>query len=92
MPAGNPGSSLCAELNRIANGGTYPPMNEFLDEQGAANRINGTEGWGIIAALNDSVETNRPPSEYKGLNAVCNELAGTEGLSAVEALRSIEDF
>jgi hypothetical protein len=90
--AGRAGSTFCAELNRIANGGTYPPLTEFLDEQGAANLISATTGWGIIAALNDSVETNRPPSQYKGLNAVCNELAGTEGLSALEALRSIESF
>lgn len=92
MPVGTPGSTFCAELNRIANGGTYPPLTEFLDEQGAANVINGTTGWGIIAALNDAVETNRPPNQYKGLNAVCNEFAGTEGLSALEALRSIESF
>ncbi len=31
------------------------------------------------------------PKEYKGLNAVCNELAGTTGLSAIPALREVED-
>ncbi len=36
MP-GIDGSTLCAELNRLANGGTYPLRTAFLDEQGAAN-------------------------------------------------------
>jgi hypothetical protein len=38
MAVGTAGSSFCAELNRLANGGTYPAMTAFLDEQGAANK------------------------------------------------------
>jgi len=53
--AGTAGSTLCAELNRLANGGTYPAMTAFLDEQ----------------------------------DGICNELAGTTGKSAVDALRTI---
>lgn len=89
MALGNPGSPLQAELNRLANGGTYPARTAFKAEQGAANTWAGTSGLGLVAALNYKASAVRQPSAYKGLNAVCNELAGTSGLSAVDALRSI---
>ena len=87
--AGTAGSTLCAELNRLANGGTYPARTAFLDEQGAANKWAGTSGKGIIGALNYKVSASRQPSAFKSLNGVCNELAGTTGKSAVDALRTI---
>ena len=87
--AGTAGSTLCAELNRLANGGTYPAMTEFLDEQGAANKWAGTTGKAIIGALNYKVSAARQPSAFKDLNGVCNELAGTTGKSAIDALRTI---
>lgn len=89
MATGTPGSTLCAELNRLANGGTYPAMTAFLDEQGAANKWASTSGLGIIAALNLKASGTRTPDLYKDLNAICNELAGTTGLDAIAALRSI---
>jgi hypothetical protein len=58
--------------------------------QGAANAYAGTTGLGLIAALNYKASTSRQPNDYKGLNAVCNELASTTGKSAVEALRAID--
>lgn len=87
--AGIAGSTLCAELNRLANGGTYPAMTAFLDEQGAANVWAGTTGKGLIGALNYKASSSRQPNNFKNLNAVCNELAGTTGKSAVDALRTI---
>ena len=89
MPTGTAGSTLCAELNRLANGGTYPAITSFLDEQGAANKWAGTTGKAIIGALNYKVSSSRQPSAFKDLNGVCNELAGTTGKSAIDALRSI---
>ena len=89
MPTGNAGSTLQAELNRLANGGTYPLRTAFKDEQGAANAWAGTTGKGIIGALNYKVSSSRQPTAYKDLFGVCNELAGTTGLSAIDALRSI---
>jgi hypothetical protein len=89
MPTGTEGSTLCAELNRLANGGTYPARTAFLDEQGAANTWAGTSGLGIIGALNQKASAGRAPSAYKDLNGICNELAGTTGKSAVDALRTI---
>ena len=87
--AGIAGSTLCAELNRLANGGTYPAMTAFLDEQGAANAWAGTSGLGIIGALNIKADANRQPNNYKDINGICNELAGTTNKSAVDALRTM---
>ena len=87
--AGNIGSPLCAELNRIANNGVYPDRDDFLEEQGAANVWAGTTGLGLLGALNYIVDPTRTDNNYKGLTAVCNELAGTTGLSDVDALRTI---
>jgi hypothetical protein len=46
-------------------------------------------GLGIIAALNFKMDPLRTPAQYKNLNAICNELAGTTTLSALAALRTI---
>jgi len=80
--AGTAGSSLTAELNRLAS-------TTGKAAQGAANVYAGTSGLGLIAALNIKASGVRQPSEYKGLNAICNELAGTTDKSASDALRTI---
>ena len=80
--AGTAGSSLTAELNRLNS-------TTGVAAQGAANTYAGTSGLGINAALNIKADANRQPNDYKGLNAVCNELAGTTGKSASDALRTI---
>ncbi len=82
MALGKDGSSLTAELNRLA--GTTGKA-----DQGAANVYASTSGLGLIAALNIKASAGRQPSAYKGLNAICNELASTTGKSAIAALRSI---
>ena len=87
--AGTAGSTFADELNRLANGGTYPAPSAYKSEQGAANAYASTSGLGIIAALNIKASASRQPKDYKMLNAICNELAGTSGLSAVDALRTI---
>lgn len=89
MATGTAGSSLADELNRLANGGTYPALTAYDVEQGAANAWAGTSGLGLIAALNYKASPSRQPKDYKDFNAVCNEIAGTTGLSGVVALRSI---
>ena len=80
--AGTAGSSLTAELNRLNS-------TTGVAAQGAANTYAGTSGLGINAALNIKADANRQPSSYKGLNAICNERAGTTGKSASDALRTI---
>lgn len=89
MALGVDGSTFVDELNRLANNGTYPDPTAYLEEQGAANVYASTSGLGVLAALNLKADAARQPDDYKGLNDVCNELAGTTGLEAIPALRSI---
>jgi len=90
MATGVAGSTLTSEMNRLANGGTYPAITAYLALVGAANAWAGTSGLGLLGALNIKADGSRQPDDYLGLNAVCNEIAGTSGLSAVDALRSID--
>lgn len=82
MALGIAGSSLTAELNRLAG-------TTGLDEQGAANAWAGTTGKATVGALNYKVSSSRTPDKFKDLDGVCNELASTTGLAAPAALRSI---
>ena len=89
MAVGEIGRGLSAELNRLANGGTYPTPNNFKGDNAAASTWAGESNpVDVIDALNHKAgRTNQ--STYAGLNAVANELASTSGLEAQEALRRI---
>lgn len=86
MALGKVGSSLTAELNRLAG---ITDVAQYLDEQGAANAWAGTTGLATVGALNIKVSASRTRDKFKDINGVCNELAGTTGLAAPAALRSI---
>ena len=86
MALGKAGSSLTAELNRLAG---ITDVAQYLDEQGAANVYAGTTGLATVGALNIKVSASRTRDKFKDINGVCNELAGTTGLAAPAALRSI---
>lgn len=90
MATGTAGSSFASELNRLANGGTYPALSDYVAPTQAANVYAGTTGLALIGALNKKADANRQPVDYKALGGICNELAGTTGLSPVDALRSID--
>jgi hypothetical protein len=90
MATGYDGSTFVAELNRLANSGTYPARTAFKEAQAAANVWAGTTNKSLVAALNYKASSTRSPADFKGLNAVCNEIAGTTNKSAVSALRSID--
>ena len=89
MATGTAGSSFASELNRLANGGTYPTIANYKAPTAAANAYAGTTGLAMIAALNKKADANRQPNDYKAMGGICNELAGTTGLSPTDALRSI---
>ena len=77
-------TTLTYELNRLANGGTYPAgvlSSIQLDDQGAANKWAATSGLSTVGALNVKAGTSG-----LGLNLVCNVLAVTSGLEARDAL------
>ena len=80
-------TTLAQELRRLANGGaTYPDDNE-MDAPKAANVWAGTTGLDLLAALNVKAGNTRTSDGYRALNLVCNQLAGTSGLEAADALR-----
>jgi hypothetical protein len=91
--AGTYGSTLVSELNRLANGGTYPAVNT-LDMAGAARAwaaarsvtLSATDTVGVlneIAGITD-------PKDWIDLSGICNVIAGTTGLPAAAALRGVE--
>jgi len=86
MALGKAGSSLTAELNRLAG---ITNVAQYLDEQGAANAWAGTTGLATVGALNIKAQAGRTRDKFKDIDGICNELAGTTGLAAPAALRSI---
>jgi len=86
MALGKAGSSLTAELNRLAG---ITDVAKYLDAQGAANVYAGTTGLATVGALNIKAQAGRTRDKFKDIDGVCNELAGTTGLAAPAALRSI---
>lgn len=87
MATGRPGSTLVEELNRLAFGGTLPPKTQWLDDEGAANKLAGTVGLAATGACN--IYAGLPISQWKELQGACNAIAGTTGLGAAEALRRV---
>jgi hypothetical protein len=86
MALGRAGSSLTAELNRLAG---VTDIAKYLDAQGAANKWAGTTGLATVGALNIKASSTRTNDKFKDIDGICNELAGTTGLAAPAALRSI---
>jgi len=91
---GRPGSTLRDELNRLKNGGEYPPYTEYTDEDGAVNDWVGTpQGTPLLSALNLKADPTRKYPEYKGHNAVASEIAGltlpAQTVEIVTALRTV---
>ena len=94
MPLGIYGSTLNDELNRLANGGTYPARQDYLDQAGAA------QAWAAaksvsLGSVTDLVgvlnlidgETDR--SKWLDIAGVCNAIAGTTQLEPAAALRQV---
>ncbi len=76
-------ASLRYNLNRLLDGTNGVVIGQpitWFDEQGAANKLAGTTGLGLVGALNQYASAGRSPEEYRGLQGVLNELAGTSGL------------
>lgn len=86
MVLGTNGSTLKAELNRLANGGTYPAIQSYVGLAKAANTFAGTTGLNTVGALNVKAGNIRP--NWKDLRGVCNQLGGTTNLAAAAALRA----
>lgn len=93
MALGTYGSTLTSELNRLANGGTYPAISDYVDQAAAARAwaaqrsvtLTVTDTVGVlnqIAGISDQ-------KDWLDFSGVCNYIAGTSGLPAAAALRAV---
>jgi hypothetical protein len=94
VPLGIYGSTLNDELNRLANGGTYPARQDYKDLAGAA------QAWAAASSVSLGTTTDlvgvlnyingvTDQSEYLDVAGVCNAIAGTTGLEPAAALRQV---
>jgi hypothetical protein len=94
VPLGIYGSTLNDELNRLANGGTYPAIQLYKDQAGAAQAWAAARSVSLgtitdlVGVLNliDGV-TDR--SKFLDVAGVCNKIAGTTQLEPAAALRQV---
>ena len=94
MSYGTYGSTLNDELNRLANGGTYPAISAYKDQAGAAQAWAAAKSvaLGKVTDLVGVVNyvggiTNR--SQMLDIAGICNKIAGTTGLEPAAALREV---
>lgn len=94
MTYGVYGSTLNDELNRLANGGTYPPRQDYKDQAGAAQAWAAaksvslgtiTDLVGVLNYINGVTERN----EMLDIAGICNAIAGTTQLEPAAALREV---
>ena len=95
MSLGIYGSTLNDELNRLANGGTYPDYSLYKDQAGAAQAWAAAKGVNLGGQVTDLVGvlnyingvTDR--SKFLDIAGVCNSIAGTTQLEPAAALRQV---
>ncbi len=93
MALGVYGTTLNAELNRLANSGTYRSNANMVDmnkaaQQWAAARTVTITATDTVGVLNQ-IAGNTDKSKWLDFTGVCNQLASTSGLAAAQALRGI---
>jgi len=91
---GTYGSTLNDELNRLANGGTYPARQDYKDQAGAAQAWAAaksislgsiTDLVGVLNYINGVTDR----SKMLDIAGVCNSIAGTTQLEPAAALREV---
>lgn len=94
MSYGYFGSTLVDELNRLANGGTYPAISDYVDEAlaarnwAAAKSVSLGEITDTVGVLNYIYGTT-DRSKMLDIAGICNAIAGTEQLEPAAALREV---
>ena len=94
MSYGKFGSTLVDELNRLANGGTYPARQNYVDEALAARNWAAAKSVSLgkitdtVGVLNyiDGITVRKDMLDIAG---ICNKIAGTVGLEPAAALREV---
>ena len=94
MSYGVYGSTLNDELNRLANGGTYPAIQDYKDQAGAAQAWAAaksislgtvTDLVGVLNYINGVTDR----VDMLDVAGVCNSIAGTTQLEPAAALREV---
>jgi len=94
VPLGIEGSTLNDELNRLANGGTYPAISAYLDQAGAARAwaaarsVSLGSTTDLVGVLNLVGGVTSIPA-WLDVAGICNYIAGTTGLEPAAALRTV---
>jgi hypothetical protein len=89
------GSTLNDELNRLANGGTYPARQDYKDQAGAAQAwaavksVSLTDGVTDLVGVLNYINGVTDRSKMLDIAGVCNSLAGTTQLEPAAALRQV---
>jgi hypothetical protein len=91
---GTYGSTLNDELNRLANGGTYPAISAYLDQAAAARAWAAAKSVALgsttdlVGVLNLIGGLTTPPV-WLDIAGICNYIASTTGLEPAAALREV---
>ena len=94
MPLGFYGSTLNDELNRLANGGTYPAISAYKDRAGAAQAWAAAKGVNLqgitdLVGVINYVGGITSRQQMLDIAGICNKIAGTTGLEPAAALREV---
>jgi hypothetical protein len=91
---GYPGSTLNDELNRLANGGTYPAISAYLDQAAAARKWAAAKSVSLgsttdlVGVLNLVGGVTSIPA-WLDIAGICNKIASTTQLEPAAALREV---
>lgn len=94
MSYGKAGSTLNDELNRLANGGTYPAISAYYDQakaaqQWAAAKSVTLNGVSDLVGVVNYVGGITARANMLDIAGICNLIAGTTGLEPAAALREV---
>jgi hypothetical protein len=94
VPLGIYGSTLNDELNRLANGGTYPPISSYLDQAGAARAWAAARSVALgsttdLVGVLNLIGGITSPAQGLDVAGVCNKIASTTQLEPAAALRTV---
>ena len=94
MSYGYPGSTLNDELNRLANGGTYPARSAYLDQAGAAKKWAAAKSVSLgkvtdLVGVVNYIGGITTRTDMLDIAGICNFIAGTTGLEPAAALREV---
>jgi hypothetical protein len=94
VPLGTDGSTLNDELNRLANGGTYPAISAYKDQAGAAQAWAAAKSVSLgkitdLVGVLNLIDGETDRSKWLDIAGVCNAIAGTTQLEPAAALRQV---